>query len=86
MRVAFHFPALPAWARHETPGCLKALGLSLPCTERQVKNAYLQLAEQLHPDRGGDRREFLRLQRQFEQSLQFLRQHEPEFKGSSDAE
>ena len=80
VRVANHFPELPSWARYETPGCLKSLGLTLPCTESDVKEAYRQLAQQLHPDRGGDRQKFLHLQRQLEEALTFLRAHETEFR------
>jgi hypothetical protein len=80
VRVVYHFPSVPTWARHETPGCLRTLGLSLPCTREDVKRAYRSRAEKLHPDRGGDRRKFLTLQRDFEAALQFLTDHEPEFK------
>ena len=79
VRVVYHFPRIPTWARYETPGCLKTLGLSLPCTREDVKSAYRKRAEKLHPDRGGDRKKFLLLQRDFEASLQFLADHEPEF-------
>ena len=62
IKVVYYFPELPAWARYETPGCLRALGLRVPCTESDVKRAYRRLAERLHPDRGGDKRRFLLLQ------------------------
>ncbi len=74
VRVVYDFPRLPNWARYHTPGCLAALGLMLPCTPEDVKQAYRRLAEQHHPDRGGDPREFLRLREQCERSLQFLRE------------
>ena len=80
VRVIYYLPGIPHWARYETPGCLKTLGLTLPCTQEDVKRAYRQRAEKLHPDRGGDRKRFLILQRDFESSLQFLTDHEPEFK------
>ena len=80
VKVAFHFPGIPTWARYETPGCLKTLGLRLPCTTEEVKSAYRRRAEKLHPDRGGDRKKFLMLQRDFEAALKFLADHEPEFK------
>lgn len=79
VRVVFHFPELPAWARYETPHYMRALGLSLPCTEADLKRAYRALAEKHHPDRGGDPQKFHRLREQFEASQQFLRAHEPEF-------
>jgi curved DNA-binding protein CbpA len=37
-----------------------ALGLTLPCTTDDVLAAYRRKVKLLHPDRGGDRREFLR--------------------------
>lgn len=74
VRVVHHFPGLPAWARYETPACLRGLGLRLPCTQVDVKRAYRQLAEQLHPDRGGDRQRFHRLRQDCEQALEFLEQ------------
>ena len=52
------------------------MGLAMPCTEEEVKQAYRRLAEELHPDRGGDTQRFLRLQQHFEQSIHFLRQQE----------
>jgi hypothetical protein len=72
VRITHVFPGLPNWARYQTPGCLRSLGLKLPCTEEDVKTAYRNLAEKHHPDRGGDRQIFLRLQRQFERSIEFL--------------
>ena len=76
VRVTHVFHGLPDWARYQTPGCLRSLGLELPCTEEDVKTAYRNLAEKYHPDRGGDRRIFLRLQCQFEKSLEFIRELE----------
>ncbi len=64
---------LPAWARHDNPVCLKMLGLRMPCSEEDIKRAYRQRAEQLHPDRGGDRQQFMRLKQYLDQSLQIVR-------------
>lgn len=74
VRVAQPSYAAPEWVDQETPPCLRALGLSLPCSEDDVKQAYRRRAESLHPDRGGDIRRFLLLQQQLEQSLHFVRQ------------
>lgn len=77
MVVSKHLPYSPAWARQHTPGCLRSLGLDGTCTEEDVKRAYRSLAETLHPDRGGDRQQFLLLQRQFEEALDFIRGSDP---------
>src|SRR3989337_1337871 len=69
--VRRYMPELPEWVRKETPRCLLALGLTLPCTEDDVHAAYRRKVKKLHPDRGGNRDEFLRLQAHFEQSLAF---------------
>jgi hypothetical protein len=71
--VRSYAPDLPEWVRKETPRCLLALGLTLPCTEDDVYVAYRRKVKKLHPDRGGNRDEFLRLQSHFEQSLAFIR-------------
>ena len=74
VRASHVFPGMPAWARYHTPGCLLALGLKLPCTEADVKQAYRELAQVHHPDRGGDREEFASLQRNFDNAIEFLRE------------
>jgi curved DNA-binding protein CbpA len=53
------------------------MGLRAPCTEEDVKRVYRCLAEQLHPDRGGDTRRFLLLQEQFEKALHYVRELQP---------
>ena len=63
---------LPAWVCRDTPRCIQALGLVLPCTTEDVLAAYRQKVKVLHPDRGGNRQEFLRLQRHFEQAMGLL--------------
>ncbi len=60
---------LPDWVRRETPRCLQALDLHLPCTVEDVLNAYRRKVKILHPDRGGKRRDFLQLQQHFEQAM-----------------
>ena len=76
--VRNHLTGLPSWALQHTPGCIRSLGLEMPCTEAQVKQAYRRLAEDLHPDRGGDQRRFMLLQKQYEEALTFLRDLEAE--------
>jgi hypothetical protein len=70
--AARSFAGFPAWARHETPRSVMALGLMLPCTEDDLKHAYRERVKRLHPDHGGDQRRFLILQAQFEEALAFV--------------
>jgi hypothetical protein len=60
---------LPAWVQKDRPRCIEALGLTLPCTAEDVLSAYRAKVKCVHPDRGGDCREFLRLQEHFEQAM-----------------
>ena len=69
-------PATPYWAWRDEPPCLLALELRLPCTEDEVLTAYRKRVKDLHPDRGGDLRQFLQLQRHFEQALHLARSHD----------
>ncbi len=70
--IAGYRVELPEWVRKDTPRSILALGLTLPCTEAQILVAYRRKVKQLHPDVGGDRREFLRLQAHFEQAMAFI--------------
>jgi hypothetical protein len=72
--VANYLPHIPAWARQDTPRCLVALGLRMPCTEADVLRSYRKKVKRLHPDRGGEQRRFLVLQADFEQALAYLRE------------
>ncbi|HEX4415344.1 MAG TPA: J domain-containing protein [Lacipirellulaceae bacterium] len=63
---------LPEWIRRDTPRCIQALGLTMPCTPEQVLDAYRERVKVLHPDRGGTRKEFLLLQRHFEEAMSLL--------------
>jgi hypothetical protein len=67
--VSQAMPVLPYWALMQRPACLRALGLELPVTEEEVLAAYREQAKTMHPDRGGDLQEFLRLQKHFEQAM-----------------
>jgi curved DNA-binding protein CbpA len=60
---------LPSWIRNDRPRCIQALGLTLPCTTDEVLSAYRTKVKSVHPDRGGDGREFLLLQEHFEQAM-----------------
>lgn len=50
---------------------LERLGLSLPVTPRDVKQAYFAKAKEAHPDHGGESAEFRALQEAFEDALKF---------------
>lgn len=66
----------PDWVQQHTPRCLSALGLTLPCDEAQLLHAYRERVKRLHPDRGGDRKRFLMLQKHFEQAQVLVREAE----------
>jgi hypothetical protein len=63
---------LPSWVRRDTPRCIQALGLKLPCSTEDVLDAYRQKVKLMHPDRGGNRQDFLKLQQHFEQAMGLL--------------
>ena len=71
--VTDHLPHFPKWARVQNPRCLHSLGVKLPCTEEQLLAAYRKKVKLLHPDRGGDRRRFMRMQADFEEALALVR-------------
>ncbi|MFM9105363.1 MAG: DnaJ domain-containing protein, partial [Chloroflexota bacterium] len=48
------------------PDPLIALGLELPCTEKDVNRAYRRLAKTFHPDGGGDAAGFRELHAAYE--------------------
>jgi hypothetical protein len=57
----------------ERPEFAVTLGLLPPYTIEDVKRAYLEKVKDAHPDRGGDRAEFDRIQRAYEQGNEYLR-------------
>jgi len=67
------FPDVPNWARQHTPRAVAALGLRMPCSDEDLKQAYRTRVKQLHPDHGGDGRRFLMLQADFEEALVLVR-------------
>jgi hypothetical protein len=58
-----------AYRAQSAPPCLRVLGLQLPCTEADVRQAYRQRARALHPDAGGDPRAFVALRAAYEEAL-----------------
>jgi hypothetical protein len=55
------------------PEFAATLGLLPPYTVDDVKRAYLDKIKDAHPDRGGDRAEFDRIQHAYEQANEYLR-------------
>lgn len=78
MIVRDNLPHMPSWvrrsewAKRNTPHCIRSLGLEMPCQEDDIKRAYRNLAEDLHPDRGGDRQQFMLLQQHFEAAIRYI--------------
>jgi len=55
-----------------TPSFIRALGLALPCTIDNVKQAWRKLAKEHHPDTGGDAALFIELQASYSNALAFF--------------
>ena len=60
-------------ADHQPPECIAILGLMPPVTLEDVKQAYLVKARTMHPDRGGDPEQFVRLQKAFEDANEYVK-------------
>jgi hypothetical protein len=52
-----------------TPACVAALGLTWPCTLREIKRAFRTQAKTVHPDSGGNSEAFQRLHRAYQAAL-----------------
>ena len=55
-----------------TPSFIQALGLALPCTIEDVKQAWRKLAKEYHPDTGGNAARFIELQASYTDALVFF--------------
>ncbi|MGI9458178.1 MAG: hypothetical protein ACR2NU_16560 [Aeoliella sp.] len=64
-----HTKSVPRGRR--TPAFLQRLGLSLPVTAADVKQAYLEKAKLAHPDHSGDADQFKRVQEAFDEAIRF---------------
>lgn len=62
----------PAWVVRAGPPCFAELGVSPDASREEVLAAYRALVKEVHPDRGGDRRRFERLQRRLEEALAII--------------
>lgn len=63
----------PTSPSSQYPDCLVVLGLLPPVTLEDVKQAYLAKARTMHPDRGGDPVQFMKLQKAFDEANEFVR-------------
>lgn len=54
---------------------VERLGLALPVTPGDVKQAYFQKARDAHPDRGGSAADFHEVQRAFEEALEYAKRN-----------
>lgn len=74
--IDFHGPAVRRGRQGRKPDFLKRLGLSLPVTPEDVKQAYLAKARATHPDKtGGDADEFKAVQAAFDEALEYARRN-----------
>lgn len=55
------------------PDFLVRLGVLLPCSVEDVKQAYLEKVKHAHPDAGGNQQDFIALQEAYERALEFAR-------------
>lgn len=53
------------------PEFLVKLGVMLPCTPDDVKQAYLVKVRSVHPDRGGTQEQFIEVQQAFERATEY---------------
>lgn len=60
-------------SRRQKPknAALERLGLSLPVTQADVKQAYFAKAREVHPDHGGSTEKFVEVQRAFEEAMSY---------------
>ncbi|MEO0530191.1 MAG: DnaJ domain-containing protein [Planctomycetota bacterium] len=54
---------------------VEKLGLSLPVTEEDVKQAFRKRARETHPDRGGAAAEFMEVQEAFEEAVEYAKRN-----------
>ncbi len=60
---------------YQKPSFLKRLGLSLPVTVEDVKQAYYVKARETHPDHQGDPQAFKEIQRAFDEAVEFAKRN-----------
>jgi hypothetical protein len=63
----------PRKATDSTPWFFRELGVSWPCTEKDVKDAWRRGVKVRHPDQGGSSPAFIAFKRAYDEALEFLR-------------
>jgi hypothetical protein len=63
----------PRKAADTTPSFFRELGLTWPCTEREVKAAWRRGVKLRHPDQGGSSPAFIAFKTAYEAAMEFLR-------------
>lgn len=61
--------------QRKRPASVERLGLSLPVTENDVKQAYFREAQAAHPDHGGAVSDFLEVQRAFDDAVEYAKRN-----------
>jgi hypothetical protein len=56
----------------QIPPCLRVLGLALPCTGQEVKQAFRARAKVMHPDSGGSSEAFQTLYQAYKEALMLV--------------
>lgn len=54
---------------------LERLGLTLPVTQNDVRQAFFEKAKEAHPDHGGNSKDFMALQEAFDEALSFAQRN-----------
>jgi hypothetical protein len=66
------FDDLPDINFFGVPECFRVLGLTPPCTVKQVRTAFREQARKHHPDHGGDPEAFRRLVSHYEAAVKLV--------------
>ncbi|MGL4512112.1 MAG: J domain-containing protein [Lacipirellulaceae bacterium] len=61
---------LPYWARRHRPDCFIELGVEPTAKRSEVLAAYRRRAKEVHPDLGGDRKSFDKVQAAFREAIE----------------
>ena len=70
--VRYYSLEAPLWALRDRPTCLQELRLEPDCSREEVMAAYRKRVKRVHPDYGGDRRQFELLQQRLQEALRLV--------------